>query len=34
MIKFYVYRIKAGKITIDNVPMKWRSKVEAALIEN
>lgn len=31
MVKFYVSRIKAGKITIDDVPLKWRNDVEAAL---
>lgn len=31
MAKFYVYRIKAGKITIDDVPEKWRAAVEELL---
>lgn len=31
MVKFYVYRIKAGKITIDDVPEKWRAAVESLL---
>jgi hypothetical protein len=33
MIKFYVGRIKRGEITIDDVPSKWRTKVEEALKE-
>ena len=31
MVKFYVSRIKANKFTIEQVPMLWRDKVEAAL---
>lgn len=31
MVKFYVARIKAGKMTIDQVPALWRDKVKAAL---
>ena len=31
MVKFYVNRIKAGKMTIEQVPMYWRAKVEAEL---
>lgn len=31
MVKFYVSRIKAGKLTINDVPELWRSKVEEAL---
>ena len=31
MVKFYVKRIQAGKMTIDQVPELWRAKVEEAL---
>lgn len=35
MVKFYVTQIKLhrydGTFTIDNVPAKWRAKVQAAL---
>lgn len=31
MVKFYMKRIKAGKMTIEQVPEYWRSKVEEAL---
>ena len=31
MIKFYVVQIRMGKITIDDVPKKWRDKVQGAL---
>lgn len=31
MVKFYVARIKAGKMTLEQVPELWRSKVEEAL---
>lgn len=31
MVAFYVNRIRAGKMTIDNVPHKWREAVQAAL---
>ena len=33
MVNFYVKRIKAGKMTIDEVPVKWREAVRAALEE-
>lgn len=33
MVKFYVLRIKMGKMTIEEVPTKWREKVRAALEE-
>ena len=33
MVKFYVDRIKAGKMTIEQVPVRWRAAVEAALEE-
>ena len=31
MVNFYVKRIKAGKMTIEQVPSYWRSRVEEAL---
>ena len=31
MVKFYVDRIKAGKITLDQVPLRWREAVREAL---
>lgn len=31
IIKQYVKKIKAGKITINDVPEKWRDAVKAAL---
>ena len=34
MVKFYVDRIRAGKITLEQVPAKWREAVEAALEDN
>ena len=33
MVTFYVTRIKLGKITIEQVPEKWRAAVQAALDE-
>lgn len=33
MVKFYVLRIRMGKMTIEEVPAKWREKVQAALEE-
>lgn len=33
MIKFYVLQIKKGKITIDDVPLKFREDVKKALEE-
>lgn len=34
MVKFYVDRIKAGKMTIEQVPARWRAAVEEALGED
>lgn len=34
MVKFYVDRIRAGKLTIEQVPARWRQAVEEALGEN
>lgn len=31
MVKFYVLQIKLGKITIADVPDKWREQVAEAL---
>jgi hypothetical protein len=33
MVNFYVKRIKAGKMTLDQVPVLWREAVRAALEE-
>lgn len=33
MVKIYVRQIKAGKMTIDDVPTKWREAVREALEE-
>lgn len=33
MVRFYVDRIKAGKMTIEQVPVRWRAAVEEALGE-
>ena len=34
MIKFYVDRIRKGKMTLEQVPEKWRAAVQQALNEN
>lgn len=31
MVKFYVLQIKLGKITLEDVPTKWREQVKAIL---
>ncbi len=31
MVNFYVKRIRAGKMTINEVPAKWRDEVARAL---
>lgn len=33
MVKFYVTQIKLGKITLADVPEKWREQVKMALGE-
>lgn len=33
MAKIYVRQIKAGKMTIDEVPVRWRAEVEELLKE-
>lgn len=34
MVKIYVYMIKSGKMSLDDVPDKWREDVRKALEEN
>ena len=31
MVKFYVLQIKLGKITLEDVPSKWREAVREAM---
>lgn len=31
MVKIYVRRIKAGEMTIDDVPLRWREAVREVL---
>lgn len=31
MVQLYVKRIRAGEMTIDDVPMRWREEVRKAL---
>lgn len=31
MVKFYVTKINRGQITIDDVPLHWKEKVQAEL---
>lgn len=33
MVKLYVKKIKAGKMTLDQVPEKWRDAVREALLK-
>lgn len=33
MVNFYVYRIKKGKMTLEDVPPKWRAEVAERLEE-
>ena len=33
MVKIYVRQIRAGKMTLEEVPLKWRAAVEEALGE-
>lgn len=33
MVKIYVRKIRAGEMTIDEVPQRWREAVAAALEE-
>lgn len=33
MAKIYTRRIREGKMTIDDVPTRWRAEVEALLAE-
>lgn len=34
MVKIYVYMIKSGKMSIDDVPEKWREDVRRMLEDN
>lgn len=34
IVKLYVQKIRAGEITIDEVPPRWRDEVQHALLEN
>ena len=34
VVKIYVYQIKAGKMTIDDVPERWREAVREELSKN
>lgn len=34
MVRFYVDRIQAGKMTLEQVPARWREAVRKALEEN
>lgn len=31
MVKFYINRIQKGKLTLEEVPERWRADVEAEL---
>ena len=31
MVKIYVRKIKAGEMTLDQVPLRWRAAVKEAL---
>lgn len=31
MVKFYIRKIREGKLTIEEVPLKWRAQVKAEL---
>lgn len=33
MVKIYVRKIKEGKITLEDVPQRWRNEVQAMLIK-
>ena len=33
MVRIYVRKIRAGEMTIDDVPQRWRKAVEEALEE-
>lgn len=33
MVKYFVYRIKSGEKTLDDVPTKWHDEVKAELIK-
>ena len=31
MVRIYVYCVKCGKMTVDDIPEKWREAVKTAL---
>lgn len=33
MVKIYVRMIRAGRMTLDDVPERWREEVAAAMVE-
>lgn len=33
MVKIYVRKIKEGKITLNDVPERWRNQVQAMLVQ-
>lgn len=33
MVKIYVKKIRAGQLTIEDVPEHWRTEVQAKLVE-
>lgn len=33
MVNFYLYRIQKGKMTLDDVPLRWRTQVAEKLKE-
>ncbi|WP_455528453.1 CD1375 family protein [Huintestinicola sp.] len=34
MVRIYVYCVKCGKMSVDNVPAKWRDEVRKEIDEN
>ncbi len=34
MVNIYVRKIRAGELTLENVPARWHDKVEAVLEDN
>lgn len=34
MVKIFVYRVKIGAMTVDDVPERWREQVRKELGEN
>lgn len=33
MVKIYIRRIKAGEMTLSDVPLRWRADTESALMK-